>query len=267
MLRAAVATFSPGLLRQAVPTGHCHCLLPRSGRLAWLSTSPLLPAPKIAVVLSGCGVYDGSEVHEAAAAMAALTRGGAEVEVFAPDVSQHHVVDHTKGAEMDQTRNVLVESARIARAAPRPLTELSPDTADGVVFPGGFGAAKNLSTFGFEGAEMSVNPEVVRVITEFHAAGKPQALCCIAPILAAKVLGDKGVTLTMGGQGGDDWPHGGAIDVAKGFGATMEVKSVAEVCIDETNRLVSTPAYMYNGQFHEIQDGVSSMVNELLKMA
>jgi len=224
--------------------------------------------PKIAVVLSGCGVYDGSEIHESAAAMAAITRAGAELEVFAPSKDQHHVVDHTKGAEMEQKRNVLLESARIARTAPRPLDELTVDEADGVLFPGGFGAAKNLSSFGFEGADMKVDPEVVRVIEAFHEAGKPMAMCCIAPVLAAKVLGSKNVTLTLGGQGSEqDWPYQGSIEAAKGWGANMELKEVGEVCVDNDNKLVSTPAYMSGtAKFHEVQDGVSGMVQELLKM-
>jgi len=241
---------------------------PHAPLLTYLSSSPMLLGHKIAVVLSGCGVYDGSEIHETTAAMAAITRGGAEVEVFAPDRNQHHVLDHTKGVEMDQTRNVLVESARIARTAPRPLSELTPDQADGVVFPGGFGAAKNLSSFGFEGADMSVEPEVARIIEAFHEAGKPQALCCIAPVLAAKVLGSKEVTLTLGGQGSEqEWPYQGAIDAAKGWGANLELKEVGEVCVDSSNKLVSTPAYMSGtAKFHEVQDGVSNMVQELLKM-
>jgi len=232
-----------------------------------LSTSSALQA-KIAVVLSGCGVYDGSEIHETAAAMAALTRGGAEVECFAPDKAQYHVIDHTAGSPMDQARNVRTESARIARAAPRPLNELTADQADGVVFPGGFGAAKNLSTFGYEGADMSVDAEVSRVLEEFHSAGKPQALCCISPVVAAKVLGSKGVSLTLGNQGSEaDWPYQGSIEAAKSFGANMELKNVDELCVDEANKLVSTPAYMCGtAKYHEVQDGVTNMVNQLLKM-
>merc|ERR1711997_886690 len=135
-------------------------------------------------------------------------------------MGQFHVIDHTAGAPMDQARNVRTESARIARAAPRPLNELTADQADGVVFPGGFGAAKNLSTFGYEGADMSVDAEVSRVLEEFHSAGKPQALCCIAPVVAAKVLGSKGSET--------DWPYQGSIEAAKSFGANMELKNVNE---------------------------------------
>jgi len=235
-------------------------------RMAHLSTSSITNT-KIAVILSGCGVYDGTEVHEASAALAALSRAGAEVAMFAPDKDQAHVVDHTKGAEMEQTRNVLLESARIARGAVKPLSELTADDADAALFPGGFGAAKNLSDFGFKGADMTVDPEVSRIISSFHAAGKPLALCCIAPILAAKVLGDSGPTLTLGNCGSEEnWPYQGAIEAAKSFGANMELKEVEEVCVDAENKIVTTPAFMYNGQFHQIQDGVSDMVKELLKM-
>lgn len=222
---------------------------------------------KVAVVLSGCGVYDGTEVHEAAAVLAALSRHGAEPVMFAPDKKQAHVVDHTAGSEMDQERNVLKESARIARGAVSPLTDLKVGDVSAVVFPGGFGAAKNLSDFGFKGAEMDVDSEVKRVISEFHDAGKPQALCCIAPIIAAKVLGKSGVKLTLGNCGAEsDWPYQGSIEAAKSFGANLELKNVDEVCIDEKNKLVTSPAYMYNGKFHEIQDGVTKMVCELVKL-
>ena len=114
---------------------------------------------------------------------------------------------------------------------------------------------------------MTVDPEVSRIISSFHAAGKPLALCCIAPILAAKVLGDCGPTLTLGNCGSEDnWPYQGAIEAAKSFGANMELKEVEEVCVDVVNKIVTTPAFMYNGQFHQIQDGVSAMVKELLEM-
>lgn len=245
----------------------CRMLPPQNMlRMGMFSTTSLTNA-KIAVILSGCGVYDGTEVHEAAAALAALSRAGAEIAMFAPDKDQAHVVDHTKGAEMDQPRNVLLESARIARGAVKPLSELTADDADAALFPGGFGAAKNLSDFGFKGADMTVDPDVERIISSFHSAGKPLALCCIAPILAAKVLGSSGPTLTLGNCGSEeDWPYQGAIEAAKSFGANMELKGVEEVCVDLDNKIVTTPAFMYNGQFHQIQDGVGAMVDELLKM-
>lgn len=219
----------------------------------------------VAVVLSGCGVYDGTEVHEAAAVLAALTRNGCEPLIVAPDTKQAHVVDHTKGEEMAEERNVRLESARIARGSVTPLSDLKVEDVDAIIFPGGFGAAKNLSDFGFKGAEMTVNPEVEATLKSFHSAGKPIALCCIAPILAAKVFGAGGVRLTLGKQGDEaKWPFGGALDAAKSFGAEVIERSVDEVEVDEVNNIVTSPAFMYNGKFHEIQDGVTAMVDALV---
>ena len=167
-----------------------------------------------------------------------------------------------------ETRNVLVESARIARGHIKPLSELSSAAADAVVFPGGFGAAKNLSDFAVNGANMTVTDEVTRVIKDFHSAKKPIALCCIAPMLAAKVLGEKGVTLTLGksDDGSGKWPYAGAIEAAKSMGANVVEKAVDEVVVDEANKVLTAPAYMYEGKFHEIQDSVSKMISALLVM-
>ncbi|XP_063221310.1 ES1 protein homolog, mitochondrial-like [Bacillus rossius redtenbacheri] len=225
-------------------------------------------ASKVAVVLSGSGVYDGSEIHEASAMLVHLTRAGAQPLCYAPDVDQMHVVDHLKGSPAEgQTRNVLVESARIARGAVQPLSALSAAAADAVLFPGGFGAAKNLSDFAVSGAQFTVHPEVRRVLTEFHASKKPIGLACIAPVLAAKVI--PGCTLTLGASGpeaGDKWPHAGAVDNVRPLGVNLELKRVNEVCVDANNRLVTTPAFMYDGQFHEIFDGIGLLVTELLKL-
>ncbi|XP_046997509.1 ES1 protein homolog, mitochondrial-like [Schistocerca americana] len=221
----------------------------------------------IAVVLSGCGVYDGSEIHEATAVLAHITRKGAEPIVYAPDVKQMHVIDHQKGSPVDgENRSVLSESARIARGPVKPLSELTVDSASAVVFPGGFGAAKNLCDFAVKGADCSVNPDVARVLQDFHKAKKPIALCCIAPVLAAKVL--KGVTVTLGKQddGKGSWPHAGAIDAAKAMGANIEFKNVTDACVDEKNLIVTTPAFMYNGKFHEIHDGIGVMIQKLLSL-
>lgn len=231
-----------------------------------LSTTTIVNK-NVAVVLSGCGVYDGTEVHEAAACLAALTRAGLEPVIYAPDKLQAHVIDHQSGSPMDQERNVLNESARIARGPVEPLTQLKADSADALVVPGGFGAAKNLSDFGFKGAEMQVDPEVQRILQDFHGAGKPIAMCCIAPIIAAKVFGDQGVNLTLGKSGDESqWPYGGSLEAAASFGASVNPKEVSEVCVDSKMKIVTSPAYMYNGKFHEIQDGVTKMITELIKL-
>jgi enhancing lycopene biosynthesis protein 2 len=232
-----------------------------------LSMSAALQGKRVAVVLSGSGVYDGSEVHEASACLVHLTRAGATPTIYAPDVQQLHVINHTKGEESKETRNVLVESARIARGKIQPLHLLASSMFDAVVFPGGFGVAKNLSTFAVDGDKAKINPEVERVIKEFHSSKKPLAFCCIAPILAAKVL--KGVTITMGQESdeGGKWPYSGSVATAKQWGAVHQPKNVDGVTVDKTNLVVTTPAFMYDTpNFHEIYDGVGGMIKELLKL-
>jgi len=227
--------------------------------------SSQMAAPTVAVVLAGSGVYDGSEVHEASAALVHLCRAGANVQCYAPDVKQMHVIDHTKGEPMaGESRGVLQESARIARGQIHDLSTLETSKADALVIPGGFGVAKNLSSFATEGAAMTVQPEMERVLRQFHAAGRPLALCCIAPVLAARLL--PGARLTLGGRG-QQWPYQGALDAAAGWGASVQECGVDEVCIDEQNKLVTTPAFMYDTrEFHLIYDGVGKMVDALMKM-
>ena len=226
---------------------------------------------RTAVVFSGCGVYDGTECTEGVATLVALTRAGAEIKCFAPDVDQMHVIDHTKGEPMEgETRNTMIESARITRGDMAPLSTLSIRDFDAVIFPGGFGAAKNLSDFGVVGPEMQVITDVERILFEALATKTPLGLCCISPVLAAKVLGTEnggpGATLTLGKEG-DDFPYAGSIGAAESFGNTVEHKDVNEICIDEKNSIVTTPAYMKNAAFHEVFDGVQEMVKAVLDKA
>ena len=149
-----------------------------------------------AVILSGCGHQDGAEIHEATLTLWAIHKNGAEFQCYAPDIKQHHVLNHITGQEMNEKRNVLIESARIARGKIASLATFSPESADALVIPGGFGAAKNLSSYAFDGAKCTVNNEVATAVKAIHAAGKPIGALCIAPVILAKVLGD--VTLTIG---------------------------------------------------------------------
>lgn len=241
--------------------------VPKNLSARLFSNTPSMQAPTVAVVLSGSGVYDGAEIHEASAALVALTRAGATVECYAPNIQQMHVIDHTKGAPDEaQSRNAMVESARISRGNIKPLDQLSSGVADAVFFPGGFGAAKNLSDFAVNGADMKVTPEVEKIIMDFHSKKKPIGMCCIAPMLAAKVLGSSGVSITLGksDDGSGKWPYAGSIEAAKALGANTVEKAVDEVLIDEVNQVVTTPAFMYEGKFHEIHDGVAKAINALL---
>ncbi|KAG0725632.1 ES1, mitochondrial [Chionoecetes opilio] len=173
-----------------------------------------------------------------------------------------------------ESRNVLVESARIARSEVKPLTQLTSGAADAVFSREGLELprtcvilpVRHRSDFAVKGADMTVNNEVERVIKDFHGAKKPIGLCCIAPVLAARVLGGSGVTLTLGqpDDGSGKWPYGGAIEAAKSMGAKVVDKSVGEIVVDAENKVVTTPAFMYNGKFHEIHDGVAKAITALL---
>ena len=231
------------------------------------STSSAAASKNVAVVLSGSGVYDGTELTEGVATLVHLSRAGATVQCFAPDEDQMHAIDHTKGEPHDVNRNALQESARIARGNVNALGGLSADDYDAVIFPGGFGAAKNLSTWAVDGVDCSVNDDVARVLREFGDAGKPVGLCCIAPVLAAKVFaGDGQISLTVGSEDTEDerWPYAGTAGQIKELGATHVATDIGGVAVDEYRKIVTSPAYMYEGAPHEVFDSVGLMVEGVL---
>ncbi|XP_076857762.1 glutamine amidotransferase-like class 1 domain-containing protein 3, mitochondrial [Brachyhypopomus gauderio] len=238
---------------------------PNSGLIHTTSTCS---GARVAVVLSGCGVYDGTEIHEASAILVHLSRGGAEVQMFAPDVEQMHVVDHSKGQPAElESRNVLAESARIARGNITDLAKLSAASHDAVIFPGGFGAAKNLCSFAVDGKDCSVNEEVERVLKDFHKAGKPIGLCCISPVLAAKVLPGVEVTVGHEEEQGGKWPYANTAQAIAALGAKHKVKEVTEAHVDVKNKVVTSPAFMCDTKLHLIFDGIGAMVRDVLKLA
>lgn len=217
----------------------------------------------IAVVLSGCGRGDGSEIHESVSCLIHLSRHGLAYKCFAPDKTQSDVINHATGKPSSDTRNVLVESARISRGDISPLASLDPNGFDAVVFPGGFGAAKNLSSFAKDGPNCAVDPDVERVIREFKAQKKPIGLCCIAPVLAARVLGTKaggpGCQVTIG-------TDSGTADAIRAMGATNVAKPVTEAVADEVNRIATTPAYMCDASIHEVFVGIGKMIDATVAM-
>lgn len=216
--------------------------------------------PKVGVVLSGCGVYDGAEIHESVLTLLALDRAGAEAVCLAPDVAQRHVVNHLTGQPAaGESRNVLVEAARIARGAVKDLAGFDPAGLDALVLPGGFGAAKNLSDFAFAGADCSVNPEAARVLRAVHAAGKPVGAICIAPVILARLLGAEKPRLTIGTDPGTASAIGkmGGEHVSCGGGQAV---------VDAEKRLVTTPAYMLDSPISEVAAGIEKLVAELLEM-
>lgn len=213
---------------------------------------------KIAVILSGCGFLDGSEITETVSALIGLGQQGAAVQCFAPSVD-FTSVDHAsqKSAEM---RNALSESARIVRGNITDLSSLKAENFDGLLLPGGFGVAKNLCTWATQGAACEVLPEVARVIRDFYQEQKPIAAICIAPALVARVLGSHGVSLTIGEDPAT------AKEIQK-TGAIHENCPVDEYISDRAHRILSTPAYMYEAQPHEVFIGISKMIKEFVEIA
>jgi len=212
---------------------------------------------KFAVVLSGNGVYDGSEIHEAVMTLYAIDRNDAKYQIFAPDNNQHHVINHLTGEEMNEKRNILVESARIARGKARPLSEYNAEKFDALIFPGGFGAAKNLSSFAFEGTECTVHPEVEKAVRATHEAGKPIGALCIAPVILARILGD--VVLTVG-------KDPGTTEALEKMGAKAVKTKARQIAADKENKIVSNPCYMLDSSLVDIAKGANKVVKAMLKM-
>lgn len=214
---------------------------------------------KIGVCLSGCGVFDGSEINEAVIALLALDRAEVEVLCMAPDV-EFSVIDHVKGEETGERRNVLTESARISRGKITDVAVVRPDSLDALLFPGGFGAAKNLCDFASKGAEAQVHPEVARLVREMHSAGKWIGGICIAPAMLAAVMRDEKIhgSVTVG----NDADASSAIE---SMGVSHVECPVDEFRVDERNRIVTTPAYMYEAGLAQVSVGIERLVGELVE--
>jgi enhancing lycopene biosynthesis protein 2 len=216
---------------------------------------------KIGVVLSGCGVYDGAEIHESVLTLLALDRVGAKAVCVAPDMDQMHVINHLTGDVMPgEKRNVLIESARIARGKVQNIAGAKAADVDGVIVPGGFGAAKNLCDFAVSGADCKAHPEVARYLKEAHKAGKPIGAICIAPALLARIFGEDKPELTIG----TDEATAAAIEK---MGACHAAHAVEELHIDEARKIVSTPAYMLAETITQAAAGIEKLVAKVVELA
>lgn len=221
-------------------------------------------APRFAIVLSGCGVFDGSEIHEAVCTMLAVEQSGCTYQCFAPNTWQARTIDHFTGhavaiAGDEDNRNVLAESARIARGNVKDLKEFKAADYDAIIFPGGFGAALNWSDFAVKGAECDINVEIRRAIEESYKEGIVIGAMCIAPVVVARVLGRRGITITVGNDK----------KVAAGIaamGAVHQNCAATEVCVDSENKIVTTPCYMLAASLREICDGTHNLVDEMLEL-
>jgi len=211
---------------------------------------------KFAVILSGCGVYDGSEIHEAVLTLLAIDKNNAEYHVFAPDIQQFHVIDHYNGQPTEEKRNVLSESARLARGKIKPLSEFNINDFDSLVIPGGFGCAKNLSDYAFKGYNMSINSEVENAIMNMLEADKPIGALCIAPVLLAKLI--KNVEITVG-------MDETTIQNIEKLGALHKETSKCFVIKDSKRKIFTTPCYMLDASISEIAEGIDNLIKEMLK--
>ncbi|MBL7053003.1 MAG: isoprenoid biosynthesis glyoxalase ElbB [Candidatus Marinimicrobia bacterium] len=216
---------------------------------------------KIGVILAGSGVYDGSEIHESTAVLLAIDKAGATYQCIAPNKNQMHAINHLTGQEIGENRNVLEESARIARGEILDIVSVSADDFDALIFPGGFGAAKNLSTFAVDGANASVDGNVLQLTREMHKKGKPIGAICIAPATLAKIFDGSRtqIEVTIGAD------KSTATEIEK-TGAKHVEKSVFETHIDIENKIVTTPAYMLAERISEVFAGIEQLVNDVLDL-
>ncbi|EGQ9573374.1 isoprenoid biosynthesis glyoxalase ElbB [Vibrio sp. Vb2880] len=214
---------------------------------------------KVAVILSGSGVYDGSEIHEAVLALYAIEKAGATWHCFAPNIDQLHVINHLTGDEMDETRNVLIESARIARGNIDDVAKLNVDEYDALLLPGGFGAAKNLTDFAVSGAECSINTHVAQACRAFANAKKPAGYLCISPVIIPMIY-EQGVKGTVGNDE--------AVSIAfNQMGGEHTTCPVEDIVFDEKHLVLSTPAYMLAENISQAASGIKKLVSKLIKIA
>ena len=218
---------------------------------------------KVGVVLAGCGVYDGSEIHEAVLTLLYLDQAGAEIHCFAPDKEQMHVVNHLTGQPAEgEKRNVLTESARIARGEIKPLSEMKLDQLDAVIFPGGFGAAKNLCTFAVDGPACDIDPDVIGLIGDALAKKKTVGAICISPVVVARALKDSGENpeLTIGQDQGTN-------EALTALKAKPVNARVDEIVVDEKHKIVTTPAYMLGPRIADVAAGIEKLVRKVVEIA
>lgn len=211
---------------------------------------------KFAVILAGSGHLDGSEIHEAVMTLLAIDKLGASYTIFAPDINQYHVMNHYTKTEMKETRNVLIEAARIARGDIYPLSEFNAEKFDALVIPGGYGAAKNLCTYAIDGTEMKINADVEKALKAMKEKNKPIGALCIAPVILAKVFGNITVTIGTDPATAKHLEIMGAHNTGTGHG---------EVAVDEKNNIFTTPCYMLNARISDIAEGAENLIEKMLE--
>lgn len=224
---------------------------------------------KVAVLLSGCGVYDGVEIQEAIFSMLAIEEIGAEVVCISIDENQHHVINHLTGEEMTDQRNMMVEAARIARGKVIEISQISPADIDALVIPGGFGSAKNLTNWAFEGPNGKIHPKVKLLIVNLINVGKPIVALCVSPVVLAKAMEGSDIQLNMtigSSQAPSPYDIKGFEAGLQSVGVATEEKNTKEILIDQTNKIISAPCYMQDASLLEIRQNIQQAIQALKKM-
>jgi enhancing lycopene biosynthesis protein 2 len=224
---------------------------------------------KIAVLLSGCGVYDGAEIHESVLTLLALDRMGVETFCIAPDIEQHHVINHRDGSEMNEKRNILTEAARIARGNIKNLSEVSLSDFDGLAIPGGFGVAKNFSKWAFNGPDGEILPEIKDFLQACIKSGKPIAALCISPVVLAKAVEGTDIKLKLT-VGNLEEPSPYDINaISAGISKTGAIPNMCgktDLLFDDLNNVVCSPCYMMESRISEVAEGIDKTMSKLLEM-
>jgi enhancing lycopene biosynthesis protein 2 len=221
---------------------------------------------KIGVLLSGCGVYDGSEIQESVLTLLAIAEAGHESVCISIDDNQHHVINHITGEEMNESRNMLVESARIARGAATEISTISPADIDALVIPGGFGSAKNFTNWAFEGPEGTIRPDVKLLIVNMINVGKPIVALCVSPVVLAKAMKDSNIklNLTIGStKSASPYSISQFMQGINATGAKSTERELDQVLIDKENKIISAPCYMMDATILEIHQNIKQAIDAL----
>ena len=225
---------------------------------------------KIGVLLSGCGVYDGAEIHESVFVLLAIAEAGHEAVCIGVNKDQYHVINHLTGEEQKQSRNMLEEAARIARGEITEINDISPANIDALVIPGGFGSAKNFTNWAFKGAEGEILPEVKLLIVNMINVGKPIAALCVSPVVMAKALEDSAITpsMTIGSdQAESSYDIKSFVDGLTSIGVKTEMKLKNEISVDRDNKIVSAPCFMMNSDMVTIRNNIANAINAMIELA
>ena len=221
---------------------------------------------KIGVLLSGCGVYDGAEIQESVLTLLAISEAGHEAVCISINDNQHHVINHLTGEEMPETRNMLIESARIARGSVTEISKISPADIDALVIPGGFGSAKNFTTWAFNGPGGDIRADVKLLIVNLINVGKPIVALCVSPIVLAKALEGSTIelNLTMGStKSASPYSISDFMEGINVTGASTSERELTEILIDTKNKVISAPCYMMEATILEIRHNIKQAIDAL----